>query len=305
MSSYRIPNVLALWYEYRRLSINTSTRGQRRVDLCGADIHGNRRIQAKTLIQAPLKILAALHLFECNLLGTRVRSEFIQDNSPQLAEDGCISRIGHGEEEPAQRRCRGVPAGKQDVEELGSKLFGVLGFLGQGVEEDVLVLIHRLLTGALMKGLSDKVVDKFVDLLHHSMEFGEMDDPVIGPQTRPDRKSVLRPVEGIRETAVLFTSGLASLQLAVDALSEEKFGGRVERESEEERLKVDQVCPAVWSDMAIEHRHESFDMPFFEIEVADLAADELWSQQRSGVLPLLAIGSKLAAATSQPNLLYE
>ena len=105
-----------------------------------------------------------------------------------------------------------------------------------------------------------------------------MDDPVVWPQTRPNRESVLRPVESVGEAAVLFSPGLAGLQLAVDALSEEEFGGGVECESEEERLKVDQVCPAIGSDVAIEHCHESFDMLFFEVEVADLAANELRTQ---------------------------
>lgn len=101
---YAIANILPLFHVYWRLSIRSSSRGESGICHCSSDVERDDGIQSQAFINAPLKILTALHLLKSNVLWILVRAEFVHNNASQLGKDALVLRVRHGEEEPPQCR---------------------------------------------------------------------------------------------------------------------------------------------------------------------------------------------------------
>lgn len=226
-------------------AVGPAPRGQHGVVVGPAAVDGHDGVQAEDLVVAVLQVLAALEAGKGDLLGAGEGPELLNNSVAQLLVAGRV--LGEQVEQPAEHGGGGVAAGEQDVHELGAQLDGVLALLGQGVEEDVLLLaavLQALLAQVLVEGAPHEVVHELVALADRLAELGRAVEPVEGPEVHAPGEPDLAPVEvegevdvvdALCRVSLLAVSGDV-LQLGVRGLSEEELGGRVEREAEEQDL---------------------------------------------------------------------
>lgn len=265
----------------------TTARGEGGVADSRATVTRDNRVETEDLVEEVLQGTAGLEIGKGDVTGGRVGAEFRENGGAQGGEVGRVA--GEEEDAPGEEGGSGIATGEEDVKELGAQFDGVAGGLGQTVQEDIVA--GGFLLGVGVEGGGDEAVDVGVDGLVDRAAFLVVDDPVELLETGALGRVPLAAVELGREV-VLGNGAIAEGGgLALDALAEEELSRGVHGQAEEDGLDVGGGGPAGGVDG--HGFHGDLDVTLLEIEVADLVAGELRTEESARPRPVVAIGSEL------------
>lgn len=273
----------------RRILVRPATKRQNGVPDAEARIARHDGVHAQALVEAVLEVLHVAQL----LVGGEVAVERVLDLAAQLVED--VGPLGDDEPHVAEQRGGGVAAGEQHVEQLVAQPPLVLGRLGQLLQEHVL-LVHlgaRLLLHVDLLPVPHRLVDELVhvlvadaDGLHALFVLVETAQEA---QARAHGNRILRLVERLGERGFGGPARGRGAQ-AINALTKEELGRRVDGEAEEQLLEVDGAA------VAREHLEQGLDVALEGLEVGDLVSSEVWPDHGARVGPGFAVAVEDAVA---------
>jgi len=96
------------------------------------------RINAQGFIINPLQVLTALQFGKGNLFRVVISSEVSNDDISKFLVSRWVA--SESEENPSEKRSRGISTREEDVEELRAEFDWVTGLGDESLEEDVFVL---------------------------------------------------------------------------------------------------------------------------------------------------------------------
>lgn len=266
----------------------TTARGEGGVADGRAAVTRDNGVETEDFIEEVLQGTAGLEVGEGDVMGGGVGAEFREDGGAQGVE--VVRVAGEEEDAPRQERGSGIATGEEDVEELGAQFDGVAGGFGQTVQEDVVAGGFLLRVGVESSG------DEAVDVGVHSFVDGAAFLVVHGPVELLEASALggvpLTAVELGREVILGNGAVAEGGGLALDTLAEEEVGRGVHGQAEEDGLDVGGGGPA-GGGVDGHGSHGDLDVTLLEIEVADLVAGELRTEESARTRPVVAIGSEL------------
>lgn len=223
---------------------------------------------------------AHLALYLCAELGENVWVTRQETAAPKMSSRLYIYE-GRHLQRPREAAGSGVPASKQEIQELGPQRKNIPRLLQQRVDEHILPRIGgRMLR--VLQALPHHRVDKLVDGAASAPEPWAANEPVEVPEPPALGQVVLCDRERLRKVRLLGRRRkLMRLRRGVERANgpaEEEERGRVEGEAEEERLQVDR--PAFRDEI-----HELLDRVLDLAEVRRAVGGELRAQKIPRVLP--------------------
>lgn len=151
-----------------RFAIWTSAGGEGGVADGSPRVEWDVRVETQDLVHHVLEVGAIFEAGEADAVGSGIGAKVLENDGAKLGVD--LRVADQDKEGPAEQAGGGVASRKEDVEELGAELDGVVGFGGEFLKEDIfgsfggagsVLLFGRRQVG--IQGEVDVIVCEFVD----------------------------------------------------------------------------------------------------------------------------------------------